>query len=728
MVGVGRSHVPVSAFLAAKASGSHDAHHAHGAAGAENGGKDESGHARPRPHHPHPHILPRKTHRSFGWVAAEHGFEDQDLTAEEVVVLYGVPQPVLCTYIRGELDDEESFKSLPLALSLVLFFAMMFVSHDEAVVVHGIEEAIDFDLEENSVFAFSAPGPMGHKSLNDINSYADFWSWLRLGLMPLLFADRKPISEEGGSIDQGPLNIDERRFFLWHNRKVGGLQIRQERSQYIDCPNPKLAFGRQCTSEARDLNTNVEIEEFDILGAPLVEDKNYTLWFRYLGPNDTLADLERRALDLEIGEDWMNPMTARIDLTFVLYSAPKDVLTLNRITFVFARSGHIWKRLTHRSIVMDPYRYRYTAIWDFLFFGQVTWIFLCETKEILQGVRDAKGKICQFLKNYMGMWNAVDWVSIIMAYVILVIVIFQFNMTVQVREQLVSLEDRQAACLETYSVRECDEGLAEFFEETLVCGNFVKTARQLCAFYPFIIMLRLFKAFAAQARLSVVTRTLSKASSGLAHFGIVVMAVFMIYAIIGTIVFGRELDSFTTILRAGVTLFRALMGDFDVEEMRVVGRGKTLLYFASFMVFIGFVMLDMVVAILMDTYAEVKMGLAGTETLIEQATEMARRATQNRRGQRMRLSKIWNILAAHYGEDNMQNESITEQLTIEKFQSIVPGLRTDQATMLLEEAANGYTRTNKIEPSLWDVMHMLAVISLSQHQFTAFCSSVEMKT
>jgi hypothetical protein len=393
-----------------------------------------------------------------------------------------------------------------------------------------------------------------------------------------------------------------------------------------------LSFGKSCTSEAFGLNPDLEIEDFDIMNQPLVEDTNYTLWFRYLKADDKLADLEKRALDLEIAEDWLDEKTARLDLTFVLYSAPKDILTLNRITFVFSRTGHIWKRLTHRSIVMDPYRFRYTFIWDVLFFGQITWLFLQETREILEGIRDAKGKLLSFFKSYLGPWNVVDWISIVVAYAMLALWLFQFNITVSVRDQLVSLEARQDLCLSRHSVAKCDEGLADFFAETMVCGNFVKVARQICAFYPFIIMLRLFKAFAAQGRLSVVTKTLNQASSGLAHFAIVVGAVFMIYAIIGTIVFGRELDSFTTIMRAAVTLFRALMGDFDVEEMRVVGRGKTFVYFASFMMLVGFVMLDMVVAVLMDVYANVKQQLATAETLVEQGKEMMSRALQNPRG------------------------------------------------------------------------------------------------
>merc|ERR1719399_635500 len=54
------------------------------------------------------------------------------------------------------------------------------------------EHSIEFDLFENANFAFGGivpfeNGGMGHKTLFDVNSVADFWSWLSMGLVPLLY-------------------------------------------------------------------------------------------------------------------------------------------------------------------------------------------------------------------------------------------------------------------------------------------------------------------------------------------------------------------------------------------------------------------------------------------------------------------------------------------------------------------------------------------------------------
>ena len=57
----------------------------------------------------------------------------------------------------------------------------------------------------------------------------------------------------------------------------------------------------------------------------------------------------------------------------------------------------------------------------------------------------------------------------------------------------------------------------------------------------------------------------------------------MSFAVMGTALFGRELSSFVTVTRTSFTLFRALMGDFDVDSMRVVGRVLAFMYFLAFM-------------------------------------------------------------------------------------------------------------------------------------------------
>ena len=60
--------------------------------------------------------------------------------------------------------------------------------------------------------------------------------------------------------------------------------------------------------------------------------------------------------------------------------------------------------------------------------------------------------------------------------------------------------------------------------------------------YTFFCLIRLFRGFAVQPRLALVTETFRKSFNDLVHFGIVFFTVFVAFAIIGYITFGREME------------------------------------------------------------------------------------------------------------------------------------------------------------------------------------------
>lgn len=62
-----------------------------------------------------------------------------------------------------------------------------------------------------------------------------------------------------------------------------------------------------------------------------------------------------------------------------------------------------------------------------------------------------------------------------------------------------------------------DERLFQAVEDL---GYVIRANRWISGFYPVCIMMRLFKAFAAQPRLAIVTKTLALAATDLTHFGI----------------------------------------------------------------------------------------------------------------------------------------------------------------------------------------------------------------
>lgn len=177
-------------------------------------------------------------------------------------------------------------------------------------------------------------------------------------------------------------------------------------------------------------------------------------------------------------------------------------------------------------------------------------------------------------------------------------------------------------------------------------GQFVMHTKVFNAVVPLIIMLRMFKAFSAQPRLALVTETLRKAWTNLAHYLIVFGAIFASYACMGVAFFGRQSSSFATLDRAIPTMFLMMLGGFDFADLEISGRGYAFFFFATFMFLIVLVMLSMLIAIIMDVYVDVKQSSKSSEPVWVCAHNILRRAIQNAQKRRVNLNKVLAVIQA----------------------------------------------------------------------------------
>merc|ERR1719191_2035487 len=112
----------------------------------------------------------------------------------------GMPVRQVRDFLVKEAREEQACKQLPWALFFFTTFLLVQILHLKQDVVHTLEQSIDFDLRENANFAFGGNVPfengrMGHKSLFDVNSVADFWSWLTMGMVPLIWIEDYDVNE-----------------------------------------------------------------------------------------------------------------------------------------------------------------------------------------------------------------------------------------------------------------------------------------------------------------------------------------------------------------------------------------------------------------------------------------------------------------------------------------------------------------------------------------------------
>ncbi|KAG5209257.1 hypothetical protein JEQ12_016822 [Ovis aries] len=87
---------------------------------------------------------------------------------------------------------------------------------------------------------------------------------------------------------------------------------------------------------------------------------------------------------------------------------------------------------------------------------------------------------------------------------------------------------------------------------------------------------------------------------------IIAITIFFAWIKLGFLVFGSQVDDFSTFQNAIFTQFRIVLGDFNFAGIQQANRILGPIYFITFIFFVFFVLLNMFLAIINDTYSEVK--------------------------------------------------------------------------------------------------------------------------
>lgn len=611
------------------------------------------------------HMLQRSV---FEWINDDgsgfRGRTHQTITAAEVAERWGIPERHLIKYLRDEETEAEACKMLPFTLILVCSFSTMAIAHDNATAVRSIEDSLEVDILDNANWAFHGDY-VGHKNMDDVDNFAEFWSWMRVGMVPLLW---EPHYSEGFELHpnftEKTTSTAQRGYWLHFNRVVGGLRMVQER----DFPDENELVGkireapygnvlvdkivrksRECTtlSILHDLYNKdcVGGMDYDLepeLGIPnerakrTVHPQRAEWLYIFKEPEDILDKLTKLELS-----SWLDSDTKKVEISIASYNGEFGVHTLTRINFYFSRGGHIWKLIIPSSQFADWHDRWYYIVYDAIWLCCIAYIAVSEIFEI-QAVVRIKGPR-GIWKDYLNLWNVADWTAVVGGLAIVCVFLASIGMRTKLNDLLSELGNTPSTDWETDGYK---TKLNDYVEKLAENCNYVRYLRLALALYPTFIIIRLFKSFAAQPKLALVTRTLSCAMPDLLHFSIVFASVFVTFAICSNVLFGKELRAFTTAARSLLTCFRVMLGDVSWEDLSAIGRAEAMIWLWFFIIIIPMLMLNMILAIIMDNYEMVKSEIGGGETLLEEAVQLYVRSRGIRNGTYVPLDIVLEALEA----------------------------------------------------------------------------------
>lgn len=677
-------------------------------------------------------------------------FRDQQLSLEEKVKRDGVSSKFVQSYLRKELNEAGACLELPAALLYFMLFLMSVYLHKQVHILHSVDSAINFDITENANFAFSGiipyeNGRMGHKNVNDVNNIPDFWSWFSMGLVPLLWVEAWDLSEArsntlamctsdtdnlkawgwtGDLSDQRPpllpncpessapdlpptlFGKDPRGMYIYYQRIIGGIRVRQERYPEKPCLGSEStitsSYGATCYDGdyvlEPELHAGMAFNEALGDGMAFFLKKN-------LGQGEIRAILREKE-----DQHWLSPATQKIEINMAVYNGALDMVTVTWINFFFARDGHIYKSIESVSLWMNNYQnpllYAVDGLWVFMTLR----MFLTEGWDV--GRHWFQLGFCKGTVVYAGFWNGVDWAAIIFSFW----TFFQWWTLLQMLSEL--SEYMAEARLDVVGSWADDNKLSAFTDKYVETAKFSNYFSKLTALYPFIIVFRLFKAYHAQPRLAVVTRTLQDAFVDIYHFGIVFVSVLMAYCVSGIFLYADKLEEFAAIDRSLTSCWNLLLGDFEWERLRLTGRLEAGFWFWTFSIIVVQVMLNMLIAVIMDVYTQVKSSCTSAETLYSQSAEIWRRwrATRRKNNPEIALDHILQVLDPTDLDDGAEDEP-EEILTLHAFQKKFEyKLTEEQAMEILTSAAVGAESEDRAEQHLSMSNAVLKIQEMQERQ------------
>eukprot|EP00747_Dinoflagellata_sp_TGD_P044125 gnl/TRDRNA2_/TRDRNA2_143081_c1_seq1.p1 gnl/TRDRNA2_/TRDRNA2_143081_c1~~gnl/TRDRNA2_/TRDRNA2_143081_c1_seq1.p1 ORF type:complete len:322 (-),score=78.16 gnl/TRDRNA2_/TRDRNA2_143081_c1_seq1:72-1037(-) len=143
--------------------------------------------------------------------------------------------------------------------------------------------------------------------------------------------------------------------------------------------------------------------------------------------------------------------------------------------------------------------------------------------------------------------------------------------------------------------------------------------------------------------------------------------------------------------------FRVMFGEWDWNAMKGISRTKAGIWFWIFMLLMVLVLLNMLLAILMESYSQVKGAAGQSPTLCEQVITMMRRFRESRAKQRVRLNEVWDMVLDSEGGDQegILKDSNEKVMYPKELQGIVTDMTFTQAERTMKNAQKDFNQANE---------------------------------
>uniref|UniRef100_A0A3B3CD97 Polycystic kidney disease 2-like 1 n=1 Tax=Oryzias melastigma TaxID=30732 RepID=A0A3B3CD97_ORYME len=414
-------------------------------------------------------------------------------------------------------------------------------------------------------------------SFQSIGTMNDFWTFAQGPLLDGLYWTKW--------YNEQPINNGNQSFIYYENMLLGVPRMRQIKMKNNSCKVHQDfreeifgCFDVYDEKKEDDLNFGL------INGTEIKGSSHWGLLSTYSGAGfyqdlDRTKEKSAEIMSTLMENCWLDRGTRVVFIDFSTYNANINMFCVISLMVEFPATGGAIPSYQIRTVKL----LRYVTYWDYFILGceMVFCVFILYY--IVEEILELRIHKFSYLTS---VWNILDIVVILLA---LVAIAFNVFRTIKVDNLLGKL-------LENPNIYADFEFLA-FWQTQYNNMNAVNL---------FFAWIKIFKYISFNKTMTQLSTTLGRCAKDIMGFAVMFFIVFFAYAQLGYLLFGTQVDTFSTFVKCIFTQFRIILGDFNFDAIDQANRVLGPIYFVTYVFFVFFVLLNMFLAIINDTYSEVK--------------------------------------------------------------------------------------------------------------------------
>ncbi|XP_007473716.1 polycystic kidney disease 2-like 2 protein isoform X2 [Monodelphis domestica] len=277
--------------------------------------------------------------------------------------------------------------------------------------------------------------------------------------------------------------------------------------------------------------------------------------------------------------NWITRGTRAVFIDFSVYNANVNLFCIIRLVAEFPATGGVLTSWTFNSVKL----LRYVSYFDY-FIASCEIIFcIFIITFIIQEIKKIKEHKYAYFKS---IWNLLELLLLVLSFLAISVNILRTSKATLLLGHLLGKNKEYA-----------DFYFLAFWQ---ILYN------DIIAINIFFAWIKIFKFISFNETMSQLSTTLSRCIKDIIAFAIMFFIIFFAYAQLGYLVFGSQVDDFSTFQNSVFTQFRIVLGDFNFANIEKANWVLGPAYFITFIFFVFFVLLNMFLAIINDAYSEVK--------------------------------------------------------------------------------------------------------------------------